>query len=63
MTERARELYQELQSVEVIKGLIGQCEDSYFDCKEWPTKDEDTQKMLSKAACGLTNAVHADENG
>ena len=56
MTERARELFQNLQSVEAIKGLIGQCEDAHFDCKEWPNKDEDAQKMLAKAVCGLTNA-------
>ena len=56
MTERAREIYQQLQSVEAIKGLIDECEDSHFDCKEWPNKDEDAQKMLAKAACGLTNA-------
>jgi hypothetical protein len=56
MTERAKEIYQQLQSVDAIKGLKGECEDSYFDCKEWPNKDEYAQKMLAKAACGLTNA-------
>jgi hypothetical protein len=36
--------------------LIGQPEDACFDCKEWPARDDDAQKMLAKAACGLTNA-------
>jgi predicted HTH transcriptional regulator len=27
-----------------------------LDCKEWPSRDEDAQKMLAKAACGMTNA-------
>ena len=35
---------------------VGECEDSHLDCKEWPTKDEDAQKLLAKAACGLANA-------
>lgn len=35
--------------------LIGQPEDAYFDCKEWPIRDDDAQRMLAKAACGLTN--------
>jgi len=50
-------LFQQLKNVSAIKGLIGQSEDSHFDCKEWPSTDEESQKkMFAKAACGLTNA-------
>jgi hypothetical protein len=56
MTTRAEEIYKKLKSAASIIGLIDECEDSHFDCKEWPIKDEDAQKMLAKAACGLTNA-------
>jgi hypothetical protein len=53
---RAESLYTELQDLNAMNGLIGQPEDSHLDCKEWPTKDDDAQKMLAKAACGMTNA-------
>jgi Putative DNA-binding domain len=53
---RAEILYSELRDLGAIEGLIGQPEDSYLDCKEWPTKDDDAQKLLAKAACGMTNA-------
>lgn len=53
---RAEEIYQRLQTGSAILELVGECEDAHFDCKEWPTRDEDAQKMLAKAACGLTNA-------
>jgi hypothetical protein len=53
---RAEILYADLQDLEAIDRLIGQPEDSHLDCKEWPYKDEDAQKMLAKAACGMTNA-------
>ena len=56
MTTRAGQLFQELRSASAVKGLIGQCEDAHFDCKEWPGKDDDAQKMIAKAVCGLTNA-------
>lgn len=56
MPTRAEQLFQELRSVSAVKGLTGQCEDAHFDCKEWPGKDDDAQKMIAKAACGLTNA-------
>jgi len=36
--------------------LIGQSEDAYLDCKEWPSSDPEGQKTLAKGACGLTNA-------
>ncbi len=56
MAGRAEELYNELQNAAAILALIGTSEDSHFDCKEWPARDDDAQKMLAKAACGLTNA-------
>src|SRR5260370_387736 len=56
MSSRAEELFHELQTPASIRALIGQSEDVHFDCKEWPTSDSDAQKVLAKAACGLTNA-------
>jgi hypothetical protein len=56
MSSRAEELFQNLQSADSIRALIGQSEDVYFDCKEWPTSDSDAQRVLAKAACGLANA-------
>jgi predicted HTH transcriptional regulator len=54
--ERARALYDGLQTLEHLSELIGQPEDSHLDCKEWPSKDDDAQRMLAKAICGMTNA-------
>jgi hypothetical protein len=56
MSERGKELFDHLRNAKLITGLIGQSEDVHFDCKEWPVKDEDAQKVFAKAACGLTNA-------
>jgi hypothetical protein len=56
MSGHAEHIYKRLQNAVAIKGLIGECEDAYFDCKEWPGKEDEAQKMLAKAACGLTNA-------
>src|ERR1019366_4056887 len=56
MPNRAELLFQELQTSSAIMKLIGQREDVHFDCKEWPSKDDDAQKAFAKAACGLTNA-------
>jgi predicted HTH transcriptional regulator len=53
---RAEQLFHQLQSASAILALIGQSEDAHLDCKEWPSKDEDCQRVLAKAACGLTNA-------
>ncbi len=52
---RAEQLFH-LTSAHAILALIGQSEDAHFDCKEWPAKDEDAQKVFAKAACGLANA-------
>jgi len=56
MPNRAEQLFQELHDSSAIMKLIGQSEDVHFDCKEWPSKDDDAQKGVRKAACGLTNA-------
>jgi predicted HTH transcriptional regulator len=56
MSERARELFTRLRTARDIMGLIGQSEDVHFDCKEWSANDADSQKVVAKAACGLTNS-------
>jgi len=56
MSGRAEQLFHQLTSAHAILALIGQSEDAHFDCKEWPAKDEDAQKVFAKAACGLANA-------
>jgi hypothetical protein len=54
--ESAKDLYNSLQKHEDLSALIHQPEDSHLDCKEWSSKDDDAQKMLAKAICGMTNA-------
>jgi Putative DNA-binding domain len=56
MAGRAEEIFEQLQDATAIVGLIGEPEDAHLDCKEWPSKDDDAQKMVAKAACGMTNA-------
>ena len=56
MLGRAEQLFTNLQTVEAITALIGQPEDAHFDCKVWATNEDEAQKTLAKAACGLTNA-------
>lgn len=56
MLTRGEQLFAQLQDAPHVHGLIGQSENSYFDCKEWPSNDSDAQKIIAKAACGLTNA-------
>jgi hypothetical protein len=36
--------------------LIGKTEHLHLDCKIWPPKDDDAQKILAKALCGFANA-------
>jgi hypothetical protein len=50
------ELFRRLQSLAELNGLIGQTENLYLDCKIWPQKDEDAQRVLAKALCGFANA-------
>jgi hypothetical protein len=56
MAGRAEELYGQLHDAAGVLALIGEAEDAHLDCKEWPAKDDDAQKVLAKAACGLANA-------
>jgi hypothetical protein len=56
MPTRAEDLFSALHSPSAIMALTGECEDAYLYCKEWPAKDDDAQKMIAKAACGMTNA-------
>jgi len=56
MAGRAEELYEKLQDAASILALIGKPEDAHLDCKEWPAKEDDAQKMLAKAVCGMANA-------
>ncbi len=56
MSERAKELFNRLNRAKAILALIGESEDSYLDCKEWPSDDKDAQRVLAKAACGVANA-------
>ena len=50
------ELFRRLQDVAELKSLIGKTENLHLDCKIWPQKDEDAQRMLAKALCGFANA-------
>lgn len=53
---RAEAAFGRLQCKESVLGLVGQTEEPFLDCKEWPSNDPDAQKkMLAKAACGLAN--------
>jgi len=36
--------------------LIGSTEDLHLDCKIWPSKEDEMQRMLAKALCGFANA-------
>jgi Putative DNA-binding domain len=50
------ELFGRLQDVAELNRLVGKTEDLYLDCKIWPPKDEEAQRMLAKALCGFANA-------
>ena len=56
MATRGEELFDQLHTLAGVTRLIGQTEDVHLDCKEWPTKDDDAQRVFAKAARGLTNA-------
>jgi len=49
------ELFQRLQDRAEIHALIGQTENLHLDCKTWPAKDEDGQRILAKAFAGFAN--------
>lgn len=56
MPALTQELFQKLQNAAAILALVGHTEDVHLDCKEWPTKHEEAQRVFAKAVCGLSNA-------
>jgi Putative DNA-binding domain len=56
MTSPAEQLFRRLSAAAHIESLIGESENCFFDCKEWPANDGDAQRMFAKAACGMANA-------
>jgi predicted HTH transcriptional regulator len=56
MVRPHEELFKRLQSLNELNGLTGQTETLYLDCKIWPQKNEDAQRVLAKALCGFANA-------
>jgi hypothetical protein len=50
------ELFHRLQTAGELHALIGQTEDLHLDCKLWPNRDDDAQRVLAKALCGFANA-------
>jgi hypothetical protein len=50
------QLFESLSNPGAIHALIGKTEDLHLDCKIWPSKDEDAQRVIAKAACGFANA-------
>jgi hypothetical protein len=49
-------LFHRLQTAGELHALIGQTEDLHLDCKLWPNRDDDAQRVLAKALCGFANA-------
>jgi schlafen family protein len=57
MSTRAEQLFHQLASdPAAILALVGKSEDLHLECKEWPARDDDAQRVFAKAACGLANA-------
>lgn len=52
----AEDRFLHLQDLTGIQALIGQTEDLHLDCKEWPSRDDDAQRMVAKAISGFANA-------
>ena len=50
------QLFQRLQDLPAINALVNTTENLYLDCKIWPSRDDDAQRMLAKAVCGFANA-------
>jgi hypothetical protein len=55
MATLPEQLFESLNSSVAILALIGKTEDLYLDCKVWPPKEDDAQKMIAKAVCGFAN--------
>lgn len=53
----AERLYKQLSSLRAVQSLVGKPEDADFDCKEWPTRQDDARRVIAKAACGFANAT------
>ena len=56
MASVREELFQRLTALEAIEGLVGTGEDLHLECKTWSTNENDAQKGVAKALCGLANA-------
>jgi predicted HTH transcriptional regulator len=52
----AEDRFLHLQDLPGIQALIGQTEDLHLDCKEWPSRDDDAQRVVPKAISGFANA-------
>jgi hypothetical protein len=52
----AEDRFRHLQDLTGIQALIGQTEDLHLDCKEWPSRDDDAQRVVAKAISGFANA-------
>jgi hypothetical protein len=50
------DIFHRLQNVAALMALIGTTEDLHLDCKIWPAREEDGQRLLAKALSGFTNA-------
>lgn len=48
--------FRQLQDFAGIQSLIGQTEDLHLDCKEWPAREDESQRILAKAISGFANA-------
>jgi hypothetical protein len=48
--------FEKLRSLDQIQALLGQTEDLHLDCKEWPVREDDQQRILAKALSGFSNA-------
>jgi hypothetical protein len=48
--------FEHLRALAEIQALIGQTEDLHLDAKEWPTREDDAQRVLAKSLSGFSNA-------
>jgi hypothetical protein len=48
--------FEQLQSLAEIQALVGETEDLHLDAKEWPSRDDEAQRVLAKALSGFSNA-------
>lgn len=50
------ELFQRLQNVSEVTGLVGSSEHLHLECKTWSRSENESQKSIAKALCGFANA-------